>query len=274
MPIETTTETPTETRQRCRTLRPSGHQCRAAALRGHDHCFFHGRDSRRLRNVKYSPAVIEIPLLDNHAAIQVVCTDVARALAAGTLDINIARQIGVTVGIALRTLPRLAAPATGSKKEESAAPEPVAEIVLTPEGEEIAPETEYHGSNGRQERVWSLSEYLYRKAFPRQAGEPLPEEGYIDPAKGSILPSQPQPGEPDPLHLQPLKRIQPNPPSPAPDRNPESSHQPTPGILPELQAQKQSRMKCLHGQKHTWHSTGGGAVMVPLIGWRMEFPKQ
>jgi hypothetical protein len=93
-------------------------------------------------------------MLDNHAAVQVVCTDVARALAAGTLDIHIARQIGITVGIALRTLPRPAVPEAGSKKEESAAaPEPVAEIILTPEGEEIAPVTPY------DEAAASPSEY-------------------------------------------------------------------------------------------------------------------
>jgi hypothetical protein len=99
----------TEIRQRCRTIQPSGHQWQSAALSGHDHCFFHGRDSRRLRNVKYSPAIIEVPLLDNHAVIQVVVTDLARGLAAGILDLNIARQIAAILAVALRNLPRSAA---------------------------------------------------------------------------------------------------------------------------------------------------------------------
>ena len=228
-PVASPAETPAETRQRCRTIRPSGHQCPSAALRGHEHCFFHGRDRRRLRNVRYSPAIIEIPILDNYAAVQVVCTDVARALAAGTIDIHIARQIDITVGIALRTLPRPAVPEAGSKKEESAAaaPEPVAEIILTPEGEEIAPVTPYDEANGKPKRVWSFAEFLYRKAFPEHDGEPLPESGYVDPEKGSALSPGP---EPHPESAQPHSIL------PAPYENPPSIHQPKPGILPDLQA--------------------------------------
>lgn len=50
-----------------------------------------------------------MPLLDNHAAIQVVATDFARGLAGGNLDLNIARQITAILAVALRTLPRPAA---------------------------------------------------------------------------------------------------------------------------------------------------------------------
>jgi hypothetical protein len=193
---------------------------------------------------QYSPAIIEIPILDNYAAVQVVFTDVARALAAGTLDINIARQIDITVGIALRTLPRPTVPEAGSKKEESAAaaPEPVAEIILTPEGEEIAPVTPYDEANGKPKRVWSFAEFLYRKAFPEHDGEPLPESGYEDPEKGSALSHHPElhPGQPvpvsDALSVRPLPPAQLDPPPHAPDGNAQPSRQPTPGILRDLQA--------------------------------------
>jgi hypothetical protein len=284
-PTESPTGSPAETRQRCRTIRPSGHQCPSAALRGHEHCFFHGRDRRRLRNVRYSPAVIEIPILDNYAAVQVVCTDVARALAAGTLDIHIARQIGITVGIALRTLPRPTVPEAGSKKEESAAaPEPVAEIILTPEGEEIAPVTPYDEASGKPKRVWSFAEFLYRTAFPEHDGEPLPESGYEDPEKGSPLASLPEPhpetGQLGPLPgsfpVRPLPPAQPDPPPPAPDANPPASHQPKPGILPELQAEASTRMSRHPGQRNrepaalcqTSPSAGMSSVLTHEKPWK------
>ena len=83
----------TKTHLRCRTVRPGGHQCEKAALGGNDRCHTHERDRLHRGGVINAPAVIEISLLDNHAAIQAGFTDVARALAAGTIDHATARLL-------------------------------------------------------------------------------------------------------------------------------------------------------------------------------------
>jgi hypothetical protein len=230
--IQSPAQQTAETLQRCRTIRPSGHQCQNAALSGHDQCFIHGRDRRRLRNVRYSPAVIEIPLLDNCAAIQIVCTDVARALAAGTIDHATARFIVSTVRVAAQCLPRPAAPKASSKagKESAEPPEPVAAIVTTAEGEELAPPTPYAVRGEKEEKKeapWSLSRFLYHQMRPEKANAPLPPEGYIDPHDANVIPSgdetnlapRPEPGR--------QKAAEHNKPKPAPQ----------PGILPELTAE-------------------------------------
>ena len=240
------TDAPTaEVRLRCRHLQPSGHKCPSPALSGHPHCYIHGSDRRRLRNVKVVPAVIDIPLLDNHIAIQAVCTDIARALVAGTLDINTARQILSALSIAARTLPRpISASRSKSKQDKPEAPEPVAEIVRTPEGEELAPETPYDASAGKKEREWSFAEYLYRKTYPERANEPLPEEGYVDPEKGSSIPDQPALGQPYPLEAilpKPKENHQAEAAGIAQEEGnsqgvKEPNQNPEPGILPDLQA--------------------------------------
>jgi hypothetical protein len=242
-----TTETrTTEIRQRCRTVRPDGHQCPDAALSGHEQCYPHGRDRRRLRNIRYAPAVIEIPLLDNRAAIQVVCTDVARAIAAGTIDFVAARLINASLRVAAQTLPRPTAPRAASQKEQQRAPELLAEIVVTPEGEELAPPTPYRGPEEKEEkkeRVWSFSEYLYRNAYPERAAEPLPEEGYIDPGKGPIIPTtgrlevnNPEPAKPHQPEADPSSTVNTGGIN-SEGRKPEvEQQQAVPGILPELEA--------------------------------------
>jgi len=223
-----TKQSTTQPRQRCRHLQPSGHQCPSAALNGHRDCYVHGSDRRRRGNVSQAPAVIEIPLLDNRAAIQAVCTDLARALAAGTIDLKIAHEIGVLVRLALATLPPLPRP-RARKDDPSADSEAVAEVILTPEGEEIAPEAPYTSPEDTKEPEWSFAEYLYRKTYPEKASEPLPPEGYVDPEKGSIIPpSQPQ-HEPHTNggNMSGEAEIT----GPA-----QPGQQPKPGILPELNA--------------------------------------
>ncbi|MBB6144042.1 hypothetical protein HNQ77_001994 [Silvibacterium bohemicum] len=169
-------------RRRCRALRPSGYQCEAPALRGGDHCFAHDRDRRR----RTAPAALEIPLLDSHAAIQTAATDIARAVAAGTLDLNAARILNATLRVAAQTLPR-ASSRTRSKEDSAAQPasEPVSEIVLSPEGEEMAPETPYQEQEVKQERTWSFAEYLYRTLHPDSPDAALPEAGYESPDENS-----------------------------------------------------------------------------------------
>jgi hypothetical protein len=188
-------------KMQCRYLKPDGVRCIKPALNNEFYCFHHGRDRRHTRNTRFSPAIIQIPLLDNRAAIQVVLTDIARGLAAGTLDLRTAHAMTHVLRLASLQLPRprpesalgAAAPAPAQLL-----PEPVDEITLTPEGDELGPELPYHGPNGKPSREWSFSEFLYRSVFPKEASDPLPEEGYIDPAQGPTLPPPTvAPGEPN-----------------------------------------------------------------------------
>ena len=180
-----------ETRQRCRTIEPSGYQCSSAALSGHEQCFVHGRDHRRRLSLQSSPAPIEIPLLDNPAAIQIVTSDICRALLAGTIDHATVRLLLAALRVASQTLPRPVAIKASSKKGKDLTEQrqPVTEIVTTPEGEELAPPTAWNLPEEKKERPWSLSEYLYRSMHPESAAEPLPKEGYIDPGQSSTITS-------------------------------------------------------------------------------------
>ena len=234
----------TEARQQCRHLQPSGHRCPSAALSGHRDCYVHGSDRRRQANVRQTPAIIEIPHLDNRAAIQAVCTDLARGLAAGTLDIKVAHEIGMLARLALATLPPLPRPRAKKDDTMAEAPAPVAEIVLTPEGEEIAPETPYHEAEDKKEPDWSFAEFLYRQAYPEKADEPLPREGYVDPEKGSIIPPRPPIGQlappiadaPSQPQIEPRENGENMNAEEGIDGSSQADYQPKPGILPELNA--------------------------------------
>jgi hypothetical protein len=190
----TAPETPQQ--QRCRYLASDGLQCRHRSLAGHHWCYQHQQDRQNLRRL-HAP-VLEIPLLDSHAAIQTACTGVARALLSGSLDPSAARVLNATLAVALRALPRPSL-AAAPKDQPAEIPEPVAEVVLTPEGEELAPEAPYYGPHGKKKRVWSFAEYLYHQIYPDRKDQPLPEEGYYDPEKGH---SEPPPQD-LPAHLKP-----------------------------------------------------------------------
>lgn len=181
-----------EIKKQCRYLRPDGVQCLRPALRNEAYCFHHGRDRRHTRYTRTSPALIQIPLLDNRAAIQTVLTDVARALAAGTLEVAISRELVSVLKVASQQLPRPSAsipvPSVATAVSAPELPSSVDEITLTPEGDELGPDLPYHGPNGKPAREWSFSEFLYRSVFSPNPGQPLPEDGYIDPAKGPTAP--------------------------------------------------------------------------------------
>ena len=174
-------------KMQCRYLKPDGVRCTKPALNREFYCFHHGRDRRHTRNALFSPAIIQVPLLDNRAAIQVVLTDIARSLAAGTLDLRISHAMIHALRLAAAQLPRPqseSAPGAAAPAPVEQLPELVDEITLTPEGDELGPELPYHGPNGKPSREWSFSEFLYRSVFSKPASESLPEEGYIEPIEG------------------------------------------------------------------------------------------
>jgi hypothetical protein len=167
-------------KMQCRYLKSSGHPCRGLALRGQPYCFSHGRDLRRYANTSCSPARIHIPRLDNRDDIQQVLTDLARAIAAETIDHHLARLLMSVVRLASRQLPppRDLDAHPRDKEEARVQPEPVEEVFRGPNGEDLAPETPYQGAHDKPERKWSFAEYLYHKAYPGNEDKPLPEEGY------------------------------------------------------------------------------------------------
>lgn len=168
-------------KMQCRYIKSDGHPCRGLALRGQNYCFTHGRDLRRYANTSCAPACIHIPRLDNRADILQVVTDIARALAAGTIDHASARLLMAAARLASRQLPPprdLDAHRRDKEAEVRAEPEPVEEVFPGPNGEELAPETPYRETQNKPEREWSFAEYLYHKTYPGNEGKPLPEEGY------------------------------------------------------------------------------------------------
>ena len=303
--------------RRCRSIGPHGRQCPDPALRDGFFCYTHRRDRTRASALCAAPAIIEVPLLDSHAAIQSVATEVARALAAGTIDAAAVRGYQSMLAIALRTLPRPTSRAASSAKAGAAAeapksggaPSPTAgsrssatrsavpgsgrasstpaettndapltEIVITPEGEELAPDIPYHAPEAKKERVWSFAEYLYRTAHPERAHEPLPEEGYIDPEKGSSIPdpNAAQPAAPASAEAVSGNAISRNPVSedtasttshhtpPQPEAA-SPTHQPIAGILPELQAVAFAfRRSCREGSQQAHLSASDGSCQASV----------
>ena len=61
------------TPRRCRSLKVNGHQCRQSAMKGFDYCIAHfERGPRTLAK----PGRIVVPLLEDHSAVQLMCTKI------------------------------------------------------------------------------------------------------------------------------------------------------------------------------------------------------
>ena len=122
-----------------------------------------------------------VPCLDNRDDIQQLLTDLTRAIAAETIDHNLARHLMSVLRLASRQFPRRAIstlPAAAvTRKKARPEPKPIEEVFSGPNGEDLAPEAHY-GAQARPERKWSFAEYLYHKAFPGNEDKPLSEEGY------------------------------------------------------------------------------------------------
>src|SRR5277367_4335379 len=83
----------------CQHVRPSGRKCEALAIRGHRFCYFHLQARRGYSTVTPAEAVangatapapesatITLPMLEDRSAVQIVLTEVLRALAANQID--------------------------------------------------------------------------------------------------------------------------------------------------------------------------------------------
>ncbi len=87
----------------CRHIMPSGRQCHGYALQGEDLCYFHSR--RRLAAAKPADS-IEIPLLEERCVIQVVITQVLRAIVNNTIDRPRASLLLYGLQLALQSVDR------------------------------------------------------------------------------------------------------------------------------------------------------------------------
>jgi len=130
----------------CQHVRPSGKKCAAIAIRGHRFCYFHLQSRRSQYAVTPAEAVangatapvpeaatIALPMLEDRSAVQIVLTQILRALAANQID---AKRAGLLLyGLQI-------ASANCDKYDEIGHRFPVRSIELTPEGEEVGPVVE------------------------------------------------------------------------------------------------------------------------------------
>lgn len=127
----------------CQHVRPSGKKCEAVAIRGHRFCYFHLQSRRgysavtpaeALSNGATAPvleaATLNLPMLEDRSAIQIVLTQVLRALAANQID---SKRAGLLLyGLQI-------ASANCGEPAEICDRWPIHELELTPEGEEVGP---------------------------------------------------------------------------------------------------------------------------------------
>ena len=107
----TTTTVPFESEQpldrnivhRCCSLTISGNRCKQSAVRGQNYCTTHLNRNPR---VFEEPGHIIIPLLEDHAAVQLTATKILSGLANGTIKPDVANAMNHTLSTVVRTLPR------------------------------------------------------------------------------------------------------------------------------------------------------------------------
>lgn len=156
---ETTTPQP-KPKRRCRALRVNGVQCNAVSLRGGNFCFKH--EHHRYPRLPSRSDRISIPLLEDHASIQLLATQVAQGLLADTLDPARAGKILYACQVAGFSLPRPIRPAQ-SPDAKPIPQEPVTEVAIHSDGFPLGPDEKYSGPNGAFQPSWSFSKYLYER---------------------------------------------------------------------------------------------------------------
>jgi hypothetical protein len=180
----TTSETTTETQKpkpfdpnnpdmttprRCRALTVKGIQCNQSAMKGQDYCIAHFERAPRTLG---KPGHIAVPLLEDHAAVTLMCTKILHGLLNGELDPAIARPATSVLKVASLSLPK------PPRAKASDKPAPVQESVhnysMDEEGNWIGPREAYRGPNNTFEPQWSAAKYMYEQQCKRY-GMPLPE---------------------------------------------------------------------------------------------------
>jgi len=205
MPNEASAVKPAK--QQCRHIHANGKQCRSIALRGQPTCFCHRADTIG-RNVALdaagshafgpnAPLPLDIPLLDNQAAITLALTQTMRLISAGILTDRRSGQLLYGLNIAQRGLDcqqrherQERQERQQNKQAEAPVPqEPEPEITRSGEGEWLGPEQRYFGPNGKAEVRWDFGKWYYvaglkKKMIQQVTAEEVaeidfPEEGYL-----------------------------------------------------------------------------------------------
>jgi hypothetical protein len=79
--------------QECRHIKASGSKCKSPALKAETYCYYHFRASQRIveaieNRAPYSILPLELPLLEDRAAVQVALSEVVHALAAERIELK------------------------------------------------------------------------------------------------------------------------------------------------------------------------------------------
>jgi len=114
----------------CRHIKTNGHRCQSAALRDTAFCYFHTRVRVSAKAGSSVTGNIQIPLLEDRAAIQIALTQIAGALLNSRLDARRAGLLLYALQIASQNIDRRPHP-----DDEEA----VHSMAVTGDGEELAP---------------------------------------------------------------------------------------------------------------------------------------
>ena len=147
-------------------------------MNGFDYCVQH---FNRAPIALGKPGHIAIPLLEDHSAVQLVCTQVAHALANRELEPPIAHEILNACKIANSTLPRPPRMKASDKPEPT--PETVSNFACDEWGNWIGPREAYRGPDAVFAPQWSVSKHMYECECER-LGKPRPTCAADYPAHG------------------------------------------------------------------------------------------
>lgn len=175
-PADTTPPAAQPKPRRCRSLRVTGEQCDATALRGQNFCFTH--QNHGYPKCPPKGGKIALPLLEDHASIQLLLTQAAHGLLTGELPASDARSLAYICHVASQTLPRRVAARPKEPKEEPVR-QPITEVTLSPDGQPLGPEQQFEPF----EPVWSFHKFNYEKQC-RRLGVPLPTSNADLPPSG------------------------------------------------------------------------------------------
>jgi len=166
--------------RRCRCLTVAGRQCLKNALAGEKFCHEHKQHRRPVCPQKDS---VEMPLLEDLSAIQLVTSQVSQGLFADTIDPRRAGKILYACQVAAMTMAR---PST-VKTEPANDYDPVTEVFKDDNGELLGPEVPWVGVDGCFEPIWSRDKMLYERECERlgklkpQGPADMPPEGWLTP---------------------------------------------------------------------------------------------
>ena len=187
--------------RRCRCLTVAGRQCMKTALVGENFCHEHKQHRRPVCPQKDA---VEMPLLEDLSAIQLVASQVAHGLFSETLDPRRAGKILYACQVAAMTMARPGPIPAEPVRDEG----PVDEVFEDANGELLGPEKPWLGVNGAFEPAWSHDKWLYELECER-LGKPKPESPADMPPQGWLTPdeqAQPKYTHPNPWMMKIVER--------------------------------------------------------------------